>query len=159
MTSIFDLLQVPNDRFIINYADNLIGHSIKCLINKPTRISNTSETLLDHIYTNCFNSSTITSGITITDISDHLPTFIYINARRSKTKITETLYIRDTSNFSIDKFCEDLNAKLKNFTISEPRSPHAQFEKFVETFTNTVNLHDPRRSATRKEKQLKENPG
>ena len=95
-----DLLQVPNDRFIKNYADNLIGHSIKCLINKPTRISNTSETLLDHIYTNCFNSSNITSGITITDIPDHLPTFIYINARRSKTKVTETLYIRDTSNFS-----------------------------------------------------------
>ena len=150
-----DLLQVPNDRFIKNYADNLIGHSIKCLINKPTRISNTSETLLDHIYTNCFNSSNITSGITITDIPDHLPTFIYINALRSKTKITETLYIRDTSNFSIDKFCEDLNAKLKNLTKSESRSPHSQLEKFVETFTNTVNLHAPRRSATRKKKQLK----
>ena len=32
-----DLLQVTNNRVIKNYADNLVGYSIKCAINKPTR--------------------------------------------------------------------------------------------------------------------------
>ena len=34
------------------YIDNLIGCSVKCIINKPARITPTSKTLLDHIYTN-----------------------------------------------------------------------------------------------------------
>ena len=88
-----DLLQVTNNRVIKNYADNLVGYSIKCTINKPTRIFNNSKTLLDHIYTNCCYSSAI-SGIALNDIFDHFPTFIYLSNRDIKKINRNILYSR-----------------------------------------------------------------
>ena len=72
-----DLLQFHSNQIIKTYADNLLGYSVKCCINKPTRISITTKLLLDHIYTNDFNRS-LFSVIALCDISDHLPTFIFI---------------------------------------------------------------------------------
>ena len=44
------------------------------LINKPMRITNHSDTLIDNIFSNSFGISH-NSGIIVNDISDHLPTF------------------------------------------------------------------------------------
>ena len=44
------------------------------LINKPTRITNRSATLIDNIFTNAFEISH-NSGILLNDLSDHLPIF------------------------------------------------------------------------------------
>ena len=46
-------------------------------INKPTRISNTSQTLIDNIFSNVYFNST--NGILYSDISDHLPIFVVCN--------------------------------------------------------------------------------
>ena len=51
------------------YLDNFIP-----IITKPTRITEHSSTLIDHIYTNA-STQNIVSGIALVDISDHLPTF------------------------------------------------------------------------------------
>ena len=63
-------------------ADSLISCSIKCTINKATRITISNETLIDHIYTNN-QSKKYFSGITPSaDLSDHLGTFIAIPAKK-----------------------------------------------------------------------------
>ena len=80
-----DLLQFHCNQIMKTYADNLPGYSVKCCINKPTRISATTKSLLDHIYTNDFNLS-LFSGIALYDISDHLPTFIFIKNIKYRKK-------------------------------------------------------------------------
>ena len=72
-----DLLQFHCIQIIKTYADNLLSYSVKCCINKPTRISVSTKSLLDHIYTYDFNRS-LFNGTALCDISDHLPTFIFI---------------------------------------------------------------------------------
>ena len=53
---------------------NLTAASFKPLITKPTRISDTNETLIDHIWTNNLSNATAhKSHIILTDVSDHLP--------------------------------------------------------------------------------------
>ena len=48
------------------YIGNLIGSSVKCIINKPTRITPTSKTLLNLIYTNnTLSSCTLSCGISL----------------------------------------------------------------------------------------------
>ena len=47
-----DLSKAHSNSFIKNYAENLISYSVKCTINKPTRGTINSKTLLDHICTN-----------------------------------------------------------------------------------------------------------
>ena len=54
--------------------DITTSFSFRPTINKPTRISNTSATLIDNVFTNILPSPK--SGILLTDISDHLPIFM-----------------------------------------------------------------------------------
>ena len=86
-----NLLQSHCNQIIKTYADNLLSYSVKCCINKPTRISVSRKSLLDHIYTNDFNRL-IFSGIVLCDISDHLPTFIFIkdiiDTKKNQKKFT-----------------------------------------------------------------------
>jgi len=66
---------------VSNYVDCLASYGCISVINKPTRFSkNSKPSLLDHIYTNiCDEKIIINSGITIFDISDHLPIFVNFN--------------------------------------------------------------------------------
>lgn len=59
------------------YLDMLHSNNISPIITKPTRITNYTATLIDHIYTN--NTKQMISGIATIDISDHLPTFCIVD--------------------------------------------------------------------------------
>lgn len=59
------------------YLDMLHSNNISPIITKPTRITNYTATLIDHIYTN--NTKQVISGIATIDISDHLPTFCIVD--------------------------------------------------------------------------------
>ena len=60
------------------YAEGCIN-----LINKPTRITENSATLLDHLYLNLTNHVTH-RGIFTFDVCDHLPTFCCLSLRPVK---------------------------------------------------------------------------
>ena len=66
-----------------DYIDNLHSLNSMCIINKPTRITSSTATLIDHIYTNHFSNQD-KSGIIIFDISDHLPIYCIINITKQK---------------------------------------------------------------------------
>ena len=75
-----------------------------------------------------------------------------------KNKVLKDILIRDSRNFSLELFCNDLSLKMSNFKVSEVSSPHHQFQTFIDIFTDAINLHAPYRRTTRKEKKLKEKP-
>ena len=64
----------------IDYVNMLASNSFFfIIISLPTRVTDTSATLIDHIITNdCKNS--IFAGIIKTDLSDHYPIFCAIDA-------------------------------------------------------------------------------
>jgi hypothetical protein len=62
----------------------MIEHGFMPYISKPTRITHSSATIIDHIYSN-ENSSHTNSGIIITDVANHFATF-YIMHKKVKTK-------------------------------------------------------------------------
>lgn len=72
-----DLLKSDSHNKTAEYVQDIISHGLKPTITKPTRVTEHSATLIDHIYTNLVNSN-IHSGIIYTDISDHLGTFSVI---------------------------------------------------------------------------------
>ena len=121
-----DLLKAHSYSFIKNYANNLISYSVKCTINKPTRCTINSKTLLDHIHTNNLKYYNF-SGIVQYDISDHLPTFIFVHNTAMKNKVLKDILIRDMKNFSLELFCNDLSLKMNNFKVCEDSPQHHQF--------------------------------
>ena len=74
-----DLLKInTNDNFNLFY-ENVISSSFIPNITLPTRICDTTSTLIDNIYTN-FVDKNCTSGILIRPISDHQMYFCMINS-------------------------------------------------------------------------------
>ena len=140
------------------FTDSVHACSSVNLIDHPTRITDRSATLLDHIYTNDMKRDLL-PGIILQDISDHLPIFMQIvNTQSSKSDTIRK--IRDMRHLNKEVFNFDLETKLENpassiFDISDEND---FFNKFNRIFCETVNLHAPLRNATRREKKAKQKP-
>ena len=70
------------------------------LITKPTCITDHSDTLIDHMYTNT-TSLDYVSGIIISDVSDHFGTF-YISIKKAPDVKSKYSYIRQTKQHNIN---------------------------------------------------------
>ena len=75
-------------------------HDIRSLINKPTRITNTSCTIIDHIWTNIEIEPR--SGVIICDVSDHFIVFTSFLSPYKQNKIKKSF--RDHSITALDGF-------------------------------------------------------
>ena len=71
-----NLLNYDSHNATAEFADLLYANSFIPLINRPTRVSRFSATLIDNIFTNNFqNIHKSHQGILVTEISDHFPIF------------------------------------------------------------------------------------
>ena len=77
-----NLLQYDTNNTVQNFIDMLSSQSFYPNINKPTRITESSATLIDNILTNDLHNHT--AGVLISDISDHLPVFLISDNSRKK---------------------------------------------------------------------------
>lgn len=72
-------------------------------IIRPSRITSHSASLIDNIFTNQIDNSTV-SGLLVYDISDHLPVFtIYNNNYKNIQQDNKLKYRRVNTDESIDK--------------------------------------------------------
>ena len=69
-----DLLKLDNHSNTKHFLDTMYSIGLYPLVDKPTRITNVSATLIDNIFTNELRHH-LTSGILINDINDLLPIF------------------------------------------------------------------------------------
>ncbi len=59
-----------------DFIDLMFSNSLVPNISKPTRVTRSSASLIDNIFTNdLFDTDKILNGILYTDISDHFPVF------------------------------------------------------------------------------------
>ena len=75
-------INMPNKQ-AIQFLETLLQFSLLPSINIPTRITNSSETIIDNIFTN--NTTNFYSGTILSDISDHLPIFISQSIQNHRT--------------------------------------------------------------------------
>jgi hypothetical protein len=80
-----DLIKCETHQLTSDYLDMIYSNSCFPVITQPTRVTNYTETLINHIYTNVLNKP-ITSGICMTKISDHFPVFLILHKIKSATK-------------------------------------------------------------------------
>ena len=77
----YNLINLDKHNNTAQYYNNLMTASFKPLILKPTRITDTNSTLIDHIWTNDLNhTSKMKSHILVTDITDHLPCITVVSS-------------------------------------------------------------------------------
>ena len=101
----FNLININNHEPTEQYFDLLTRHCFKPLITKPTRITSSSQTLIDHIWTNQLSIDTkISSHILITDITDHLPCFSAISNNQMVTKGYRYIQKREITDKNKENF-------------------------------------------------------
>ena len=102
-----NLLKYNEDKQTAEYLDMLLTLRFMPIITKPTRITDHTATLIDHIYTNT-PEKLIKSGLCLADISDHLP--VFCTMANTLPTINEPRFFRDFRHFNEDAFHQDLLA-------------------------------------------------
>src|SRR4029077_15418609 len=93
-----DLLKFDRHTPTNNYLNTLIVNNFYPTVLLPTRITDHSCTLIDHIYYyegQCSHKSVrVSSGNLFSDLSDHLPNFICLLKSVSKVNYNDRPFIR-----------------------------------------------------------------
>ena len=98
-----DLLKHHESKFIEEYLNDIISNGFLPVITKPTRVTQTTATLIDHIYTNDV-SSDLKSGIIVTDVADHFGTYISLQHDRTSDKSNDPQTYRSFTNENMSTF-------------------------------------------------------
>ena len=142
--------------FNLNYSNQNSNNSadaielccqMKQLITEPTRVTPTSSSIIDLIYTSdtSFHSH---SGVLYTTLSDHYSVYTVINFKHTPSP-GRTIQIRLYDNIDVQAFVNDLN-NCDIFTI-EPSCISSEcalvkhWQKWISQLNNIVNLHAPLR--------------
>ena len=116
------------------FLDLMLSHSFVPLTKKPTRVTDSTSTLIDNIFVN--NLTNITTGIIVSDISDHYPIHALLSDFRINSRGKFSSSIRDFSDSNLNKLRERLSS-LDWSSVYNTENVSASFKKFIDTF----NLH------------------
>ena len=141
---LIDLVQkVQNNAATENYLNNLLLHGFLPLILYPTRISNKSATLIDHMYlyegSYVKNDLIINSGNILSDISDHLPNFIILSNPKAKNYINSRPCMRLYTPKNKEKFSQTLESVDWSSILYSCKDVNLCFNKFILIINDSVN--------------------
>ena len=71
----FDLLKYSVHGDTADFFDKMTSNLLVPLILVPTKINSKNDTLIDNIFTNQFNSETVSGNLTVNFSDGHLPSF------------------------------------------------------------------------------------
>jgi len=135
-----DLLKVNENKFVSEYIDNLLSFGFLQIVTKPTRLTENSATLIDHILTNVSNE-TFDSSLLCWKISDHLPLIHKISFKKNKANHPK-IKTRNFSQSNIDRFKKALLNYNWNHVLVE-NCPQSAFTNFSNTFNNLIDAFFP----------------
>ena len=127
-----DISKCSVNKDTAEYVENLILNNFTPTIIMPTRITNTTATLIDHIYyypgTYKSKNITLNSGNILSDLTDHLPNYTLITSNKVETK--NRPYVRIFSSKNKQTFFRYLQACDWNQVYSEHDADTA-YSKFI----------------------------
>ena len=127
-----NLLNVDKHIPSSDFLETLYSYSYLPLLNKPTRISKNTATLIYNIFCNGIENSDYLCGILYTDISDHFPVF-YICSKSYINKRDQYTNKRLFSSENVEKFNTKLQQIDWNVVVSSDNCQEA-FSFFHKNF-------------------------
>ena len=123
------------------------------MINRPTRVTKLSATVIDHILTNTIIDPHIQIGIIKTDISDHFTVFHLIKTNLEQTNIKKTIIKRDINEDSM-KYCKAIFNSTDWDLLPQTSSTNDSYNMFLERFIKVYDQAFPERKIEIKQKNL-----
>ena len=144
--------QVLTQEFLdINYSNGILP-----VIDKPTRITHATATLIDNIYTNY--EGIYQSGILYSHISDHLPVFLFFgkNFYQEKSNASIKITYRKITEASLNKIRQNLdidwNSEMNDLNTEEA------FVYLTDKINEVVNNNCPQKTLTISNKSIIKEP-
>ena len=147
-----DLLQYETNNKCRDFYNLITSNGFLPLITQPSRFSDTTQTLIDNIFTNTFDRD-CESGNILVEFADHLTQFASIK-KVLNTKSNEPTYILDDSKFDQNLFIEDLSIQQ----FKQDNDPSAYFLDLNWRYESCVLRHNKFRKLTKKENKSKQKP-
>ena len=140
------------------YQNILLGLDLKNIISRPTRITNTSATIIDHIITNLpYNS--IQSGILFSNITDLLPVLgffnLSLNTRYFRPEYYRT-YLSSKKNDFVDVFSNNISLLHPD---SNDFDPDVYLDNVIKAINSAVDKVFPLRKRSKKQLKSLKTPG
>jgi exonuclease III len=135
-----DLLNYKMHRPTTEYLDMLFCHGFIPSITNPTRITNNSATLIDHVFVKNPSPDQISGTLTV-DISDHFANFILIPTSKPQVKPSHVTY-RPYTEDRIEKLNLDLNHHDWS-CIEQCTNPNDAYNAFLRVYMSYLDKHIP----------------
>ena len=134
-----NLLNYPNDGNVSQFIELFLSLGLYPTINRPTRVSNSTNTLIDCIFTNFLGPAT--SGVIAdTLVSDHFPIILSCN---SDLKVSKPIKVnkRTFHPDRIKKFRKRLTVLFQNFSHID--CPNEALNHFCNTIESEIDKFFP----------------
>ena len=139
-------MNVKENRHYCKYFDKIIAHGLFPKITLPTRIYESSSTLIDNIFTDIIDKVG-TSGILLNQISDHQVMFILVENRSYVIDVPKFIDIECNDQRSMQAFIRELednniHDKLEQVIDSDPQE---NYDRIIALLNEAKNKHLPRK--------------
>ena len=147
-----DLLKIEEENKIEDFYNIISANLLVPHITIPTRITETSKTLIDNIFSNNFNFLNLKSGNITVSISDHMPQFLIVPNSVNRVCYKQKIFKRDTKNIDKENFIADIiNIDWNPVLDIDKNDPNFSFNNFDKIICDTLDSYAPLK------KQMKEN--
>ena len=123
------------------------------MITQPTRVTDTTKSLIDNIFTNAFTKESV-SGTVLIEFADHLTQFASI-CKQNEMPPTNSFYKRSNKNWKDEDFLRDLSSES---LASESDDPSVKLDVLMTKLTSCVDKHLPYKKITKREMKMKSKP-
>ena len=129
-----DLMKLDNLSCANELLELFYSFYLYPLINKPTRVTDTSATLIDNIFS---NNSCIFSCVLTTEISDHLPILALFDY--SNVTCYNNMYRHEITDVNINIFVHELSLTNFDDVLFNTNDPNYSYKRFTDTFCKIYN--------------------
>ena len=153
-----------NITLLMRYLNMLISYGAFPLITKPTRISENSLSIIDHIISNDIKHPILPGIFETCNVRDHYPMFCKVGTLTTKNDNvkTEFGFYRNKSKFDTELFDQDLNVSLQRFFLGLSPLTDENFNSilsnFVKIVSQTIDKHAPLKLRSRRQRRLLKKP-
>ncbi len=140
-----------------DFINMMFSNHFQPSILHPTRITDTSSTIIDNIFINSATENRVCGGNILSLISDHLPQFAVLYGITPNYK-TSSYTVYDYKNFDEAKFLRDYVAIENPFLNNNALNLNEKFDIYLTTLHNLIDKHCPKKMLSKKALKLRNKP-
>lgn len=137
-----NLLKYDTNTSTLHFLDLMMQYNFMPKITIPTRVTASTATLIDHLYSNVDSQRCIAGTIT-TDITDHYSNFILVNTSLLKATNQKYIKYRQINVNTLNNLNEALQNTCWTEVLSIENDPTESYNKFLNIYNGLKDIHLP----------------